>query len=82
MYCKRIYSSIVLASTGISLRNYALDREIHHQSGAAAEPEERHAWRWRGCAFKPDGTVAWQNVGYMEGGPKALIDQLDKAKQK
>ena len=33
-------------------------------------------------AFKPDGSVAWQQVGYLEGGPKALIDQLDKAKQK
>ena len=30
-------------------------------------------------ALKPDGTVAWQNVGYLEGGPKALIAQLDAA---
>jgi thiol:disulfide interchange protein len=33
-------------------------------------------------AFKPDGSVAWQNIGYLEGGPKALITQLDAVKQK
>ncbi|HTR43553.1 MAG TPA: thioredoxin family protein [Pseudomonadales bacterium] len=33
-------------------------------------------------ALKPDGTVVWTQVGYLEGGPKALIDELDKAKQK
>ena len=33
-------------------------------------------------AFKPDGTVAWQKDGYLEGGPQALITQLDAAKQK
>lgn len=33
-------------------------------------------------ALKPDGTVAWTQVGYLEGGPQALIDQLDAAKKK
>jgi thioredoxin-related protein len=33
-------------------------------------------------ALKPDGTVAWKQVGYLEGGPKALIAQLDEAKKK
>ena len=28
-------------------------------------------------ALKPDGTEAWRNTGYLEGGPKALIAQLD-----
>ena len=28
-------------------------------------------------ALKPDGTVAWKQVGYLEGGPKALIAKLD-----
>ncbi len=30
-------------------------------------------------ALKPDGTVAWRTDGYLEGGPKALITQLDAA---
>lgn len=33
-------------------------------------------------ALKPDGTVVWTQVGYLEGGPQALIDQLDGAKKK
>lgn len=33
-------------------------------------------------ALKPDGTVLWTQVGYLEGGPQALIDQLDAAKKK
>jgi len=33
-------------------------------------------------ALKPDGTVVWKQVGYLEGGPKALIAKLDDAKQK
>jgi uncharacterized protein YyaL (SSP411 family) len=33
-------------------------------------------------ALKPDATVVWRNDGYLEGGPKALIDALDAAKQK
>jgi thioredoxin-related protein len=33
-------------------------------------------------ALKPDGTVVWTQVGYLEGGPQALIDQLDAAKKK
>ena len=33
-------------------------------------------------AFRPDGSIAWQNVGYMDGGPQVLIDALNKAKQK
>lgn len=33
-------------------------------------------------ALKPDGTVVWKQVGYLEGGPKALIDQIDGAKKK
>jgi thioredoxin-related protein len=32
-------------------------------------------------ALKPDGTVVWTQVGYLEGGPQALIDQLDTAKK-
>lgn len=32
-------------------------------------------------ALKPDGTVVWTQVGYLEGGPRALIDQLDAAKK-
>jgi thioredoxin-related protein len=31
--------------------------------------------------IKPDGTVVWQQVGYLEGGPPALISAVDKAKQ-
>lgn len=33
-------------------------------------------------ALKPDGTLVWTQVGYLEGGPQALIDQLDAAKKK
>jgi len=33
-------------------------------------------------ALKPDGTVVWTQVGYLEGGPKALIDKLDEATKK
>jgi protein disulfide-isomerase len=28
-------------------------------------------------ALKPDGTVAWRNDGYLEGGPQALIEKLN-----
>lgn len=31
-------------------------------------------------ALKPDGTVLWKQVGYMEGGPAALIQQMEKIK--
>ncbi len=31
--------------------------------------------------IKPDGTVVWQQVGYLAGGPSALISAVDKAKQ-
>jgi thioredoxin-related protein len=31
--------------------------------------------------IKPDGTVVWQQVGYMEGGPPAVIAELEKAKK-
>lgn len=33
-------------------------------------------------AMKPDGTVVWKQIGYLEGGPKALIAKLDEAKKK
>jgi len=33
-------------------------------------------------ALKPDGTVVWTQVGYLEGGPKVLIEKLDEAKTK
>jgi protein disulfide-isomerase len=33
-------------------------------------------------ALKPDGTVVWKQVGYLEGGPQALIAKLDDAKKK
>jgi uncharacterized protein YyaL (SSP411 family) len=33
-------------------------------------------------ALKPDGTVVWKNAGYLEGGPAAMIAQLEKAKKK
>jgi thioredoxin-related protein len=33
-------------------------------------------------AMKPDGTVVWTQVGYLAGGPQALIDQLNAAKKK
>lgn len=31
---------------------------------------------------KPDGSVVWKQVGYLEGGPKALIDALEAAEKK
>ena len=31
---------------------------------------------------KPDGTVVWKHVGYMEGGPSKWIAKLDEAKAK
>jgi thioredoxin-related protein len=33
-------------------------------------------------AMKPDGTVVWKNVGYLAGGPSAMIAKLDEAKAK
>jgi uncharacterized protein YyaL (SSP411 family) len=33
-------------------------------------------------AMKPDGTVVWKNEGYLEGGPQAMIAELDKAAKK
>lgn len=33
-------------------------------------------------AMKPDGTVVMTQVGYLEGGPKALIAKLEEAKKK
>lgn len=33
-------------------------------------------------AIKPDGTVVMTQVGYLEGGPKALIEKLDAALKK
>jgi thioredoxin-related protein len=33
-------------------------------------------------ALKPDGTVVWNQMGYLEGGPKAMIAALNKAKAK
>jgi thioredoxin-related protein len=33
-------------------------------------------------ALKPDGTVVWQQVGYLEGGPSAMIAKLDEARKK
>jgi thioredoxin-related protein len=32
--------------------------------------------------LKPDGTVVWKQVGYMAGGPAAMIAKLDEAKKK
>lgn len=32
--------------------------------------------------LKPDGTVAWTQEGYLEGGPSAMIAKLDAANQK
>ncbi len=32
--------------------------------------------------MKPDGTVVWQQVGYLQGGPPAMIAKLDEAKKK
>lgn len=31
--------------------------------------------------LKPDGSTLWQNVGYMEGGPAALIAKIDGAQK-
>lgn len=31
---------------------------------------------------KPDGTVVWKQVGYLSGGPTAMIAKLDEAKTK
>jgi protein disulfide-isomerase len=33
-------------------------------------------------AMKPDGTVVWKQVGYLAGGPSAIIAKLDEAKAK
>jgi protein disulfide-isomerase len=33
-------------------------------------------------ALKSDGTVVWQQVGYLPGGPDAMIAKLDEAKKK
>jgi uncharacterized protein YyaL (SSP411 family) len=33
-------------------------------------------------AMKPDGTVVWKQVGYLEGGPSAMIAKLDAAQAK
>jgi thioredoxin-related protein len=32
--------------------------------------------------LKPDGTVVWNHVGYLAGGPEAMIAEIDKAKMK
>jgi thioredoxin-related protein len=32
--------------------------------------------------LKPDGTVVWKQVGYLAGGPEAMIAKLDEAKAK
>jgi protein disulfide-isomerase len=32
--------------------------------------------------LKPDGTVVWTQVGYLAGGPAAMIAKLDEAKKK
>jgi thioredoxin-related protein len=32
--------------------------------------------------MKPDGTVVWKQVGYLEGGPSAVIAKLNEAKAK
>lgn len=33
-------------------------------------------------AMKPDGTVVWTQTGYLEGGPPALITELNAARKK
>ena len=33
-------------------------------------------------ALKSDGSVAWKQTGYLEGGPGAMIAKLDEAKKK
>lgn len=32
--------------------------------------------------LKPDGTVVWKHEGYLAGGPKAMIAEIEKAKKK
>jgi thioredoxin-related protein len=32
--------------------------------------------------LKPDGTLLWKQVGYLKGGPEAMIAKLDGAKEK
>jgi thioredoxin-related protein len=32
--------------------------------------------------LKPDGTVVWKKEGYLSGGPKAMIDEIENAKKK
>jgi hypothetical protein len=32
--------------------------------------------------LKPDGHVLWQNVGFISGGPKALIEMIEAARAK
>ena len=32
--------------------------------------------------LRPDGTLLWKQVGYLQGGPAAMIAKLDKAKEK
>jgi len=32
--------------------------------------------------LKPDGKVAWTQVGYLAGGPAAMIAEIDKARKK
>lgn len=40
----------------------------------------------KGCptllALSPDGKVLWNQPGYLDGGPRAVIAQLEKAKKK
>jgi thioredoxin-related protein len=33
-------------------------------------------------ALKPDGTVVWKQVGYLAGGPPAVITKLEEARKK
>jgi protein disulfide-isomerase len=33
-------------------------------------------------ALNPDGKLVWKQEGYLDGGPKAMIAQLNKAKKK
>jgi thioredoxin-related protein len=32
--------------------------------------------------IKPDGTTVWTKEGYLGGGPKAMIDEIEQAKKK
>ncbi len=32
--------------------------------------------------MKPDGTVVWKKEGYLAGGPKAMIEEIENAKKK